>query len=497
MKTPKEYIKNLKNGIITDEMISDVLFSYSKRAKNYRDNARELRNFYKRNRYVYDEYDSVEKNTFKKEVLYERKSDILKLYEDKFLKCIHIQDKGATRRIYDYDPEFKKVCDSEDVVWSNCYYDHELEEEVWFVDVLKKNKEYLYFLYYEFQNRSFHSPIEREEAEKYVKEKNLEMIELDDLTTFGEDVGLLLSLQFCDKVYKTLFPEKTVYSISQPIKVGYKFENGYGCRFYTDEEIKECKEEKIRKAEIAKIEKEKRQEERRIKREEEKRLKKIEDERHKEELTTLLVKDKTDDWTEIKKHIKPHKDAIFNKIFKRLSDERKHNISESCWNYIQEQNKTEKYDILRKSLKTSPKVLRDLMDSVIIFVTTEDTVSENHSSFEMFDFTSKCIEAYRNMVKTMVEYNEGLTKDEGKIHFVKDCKKRICFCNVPMFGNMYTEPKYNFDQEMSEIFLTIENRKEFNKRYQCQFTIKKRLNNRISVGYEKFKNEVKKLNNTL
>ena len=145
MKTPKEYIKNLKNGIITDEMISDVLFSYSKRAKNYRDNARELRSFYKRNRYAYDEYDSIEKNTFKKEVLYERKSDILKLYEDKFLKCIHIQDKEATRRIYDYEPEFKKVCNSNDVVWSNCYYDYEREEEVWFVDVLKKNKEYLYF----------------------------------------------------------------------------------------------------------------------------------------------------------------------------------------------------------------------------------------------------------------------------------------------------------------------------------------------------------------
>ena len=48
-----------------------------------------------------------------------------------------------------------------------------------------------------------------------------------------------------------------------------------------------------------------------------------------------------------------------------------------------------------------------------------------------------------------------------------------------MFGNMYIEPKYNFDQEMSEIFLTIENRKEFNKKYQCQFTIKKRLNNRM------------------
>ena len=37
MKTPKEYIENLKNRTITTEMLADCLYSVNKRAKNYRD----------------------------------------------------------------------------------------------------------------------------------------------------------------------------------------------------------------------------------------------------------------------------------------------------------------------------------------------------------------------------------------------------------------------------------------------------------------------------
>lgn len=37
MKTPEEYTKNLKKGIITDEMLNQCLYSVNKRAKNYRD----------------------------------------------------------------------------------------------------------------------------------------------------------------------------------------------------------------------------------------------------------------------------------------------------------------------------------------------------------------------------------------------------------------------------------------------------------------------------
>lgn len=41
MKTPLEYTKNLKNKIITKQMLLDCLYSSNKRAKNYRDKERE------------------------------------------------------------------------------------------------------------------------------------------------------------------------------------------------------------------------------------------------------------------------------------------------------------------------------------------------------------------------------------------------------------------------------------------------------------------------
>lgn len=41
MKTPKIYQENLKNKIVTKQMLIDALYSVNKRAKNYRDKNRE------------------------------------------------------------------------------------------------------------------------------------------------------------------------------------------------------------------------------------------------------------------------------------------------------------------------------------------------------------------------------------------------------------------------------------------------------------------------
>lgn len=57
MRTPKEYTENLKNNIITESMLLDCLYSANKRAKNYRDKAREYRAYYRSNRYAYDNHD--------------------------------------------------------------------------------------------------------------------------------------------------------------------------------------------------------------------------------------------------------------------------------------------------------------------------------------------------------------------------------------------------------------------------------------------------------
>ena len=52
-----------------------------------------------------------------------------------------------------------------------------------------------FFLFYEIGERSFHTPIE-----EIPKGNTLPVIELDGLKTYGEDIGKLLSVDFCNKV---------------------------------------------------------------------------------------------------------------------------------------------------------------------------------------------------------------------------------------------------------------------------------------------------------
>ena len=52
MITPKQYTKNLKDGIITTAMIEDCLFSVNKRAKNCRDKVNEYKGWREQYRYL-------------------------------------------------------------------------------------------------------------------------------------------------------------------------------------------------------------------------------------------------------------------------------------------------------------------------------------------------------------------------------------------------------------------------------------------------------------
>ena len=61
-----------------------------------------------------------------------------------------------------------------------------------------KVNEYLYFVYYDFGGHSFHNPINEKELKKYA---SLEIVDIDELITEGEDINELLSLQFCDKIH--------------------------------------------------------------------------------------------------------------------------------------------------------------------------------------------------------------------------------------------------------------------------------------------------------
>lgn len=190
MKTPKEYQDNLKEGIITEEMFTDCLYSVNKRAKNYRDKAQEYKLRYNRRYHV-----AVDSQYDKMNEFYGLKDRLLKHLKP---KCIHKQFVGyETKRVYSYQTEYYNQ-EGKNIIWENCYYNRD-EGEVYFYDYETDIKKYLYFLYYELTTRSFHTPI------KNPKESNLEIIEIDsDFTTYGEDPKYLLSPQFVRKVIETL-----------------------------------------------------------------------------------------------------------------------------------------------------------------------------------------------------------------------------------------------------------------------------------------------------
>lgn len=138
---------------------------------------------------------------------YAKKSDILRLC-DNMPKCIHQLTYNHRRRIYDYNDEWSLLEEERDkykrhkqskVIWMNSYFDDYNGDYVEFCDVIEKN--FQWFLYYEFNAHSFHRPIDESELSEY---DGLEVIKLEELTTYGENINDLLPVPFCDKVWSFL-----------------------------------------------------------------------------------------------------------------------------------------------------------------------------------------------------------------------------------------------------------------------------------------------------
>lgn len=194
MITPAKYVTSVKNKQITEQMLVDCLYSSNKRAKNYRDKAREYRVYFKYHRYAYDKYGNVDKCNEKKEEYYRQKEILLSVVKP---TCIHKEHFGyERRRIYDYEADYKK--NREKFVWENCFFDRDLGREVWFGDVPDYNKPiYNYYLFYDFNGaKSFHSPIKETDIEKY----NLKVVDIGMIETEGHDIDELVSNQFVKKV---------------------------------------------------------------------------------------------------------------------------------------------------------------------------------------------------------------------------------------------------------------------------------------------------------
>lgn len=233
MQTPKEYTKNLQNGIISTEMLNDCLYSVNKRAKNYRDAKRECR---------YDKYrDSKEAA---EQAFYRKKEKLLALVQP---VCIHKEFVGYERtRVYDYEQDFSKryvkALLLNRVVHTNSYLDYDTYQEVFFFDeVDPEDKRYLYFLYYEIGTKSYHTPIEEANLKKY----NLPIQTIGRLNTEGDNFRDLVSVQFVDKVLALIASGNYTYKETEPV-IRQEYDNEMPEEISEDKDIDKFAEHEIK-----------------------------------------------------------------------------------------------------------------------------------------------------------------------------------------------------------------------------------------------------------
>ena len=201
MRTPKRYTDLIKNKKITNQIIAECIYSVNKRAKNYRDKIKD----YKQGGFYKYKEDNIENAKEQKEKYYSMKDDLLFNFSPKLIHKKY--DKEKIQRVYSYQKNYEKLYNEKrnDIVWENSYYDYDKNKEVDFFDYKLGEKKYLYFLYYEIGEYSFHTPISEERVEKNTE---LEIKEIDEnFQTHGADIVDLLSTQFVQKVIDLLDSE--------------------------------------------------------------------------------------------------------------------------------------------------------------------------------------------------------------------------------------------------------------------------------------------------
>lgn len=201
MITSREYKDLLASGIVSTEMMCDALFSLNKRAKNYRDAARDVLKQYRSYGTFWDG------NRTSMNEMYAKKERLLAYLRP---VCIHKEFAGFERvRVYDYEQHYqelyikKRLCNK--VVWQNSYC--EGYHIVHFFDYETDEPKFRYYLYYVCGDHTFHTPIEKSDVKKY----NLVVITIDTIYTEGHECQDLMSMQFVNKILKALDEHTAVY----------------------------------------------------------------------------------------------------------------------------------------------------------------------------------------------------------------------------------------------------------------------------------------------
>ena len=201
MKTPKLYNDLINEKKITNEIIAECVYYVNKRAKNYRDKIKE----YKNGRSHQHLESNIEKAEEEMGKYYQLKEEFLKVFTPNLIHKQFIGEKK--KRVYSYEKKYEKLLKEKtnDIFWKNSYYDYDKDMEIEFFDYHLGTKKYLYFLYCEIGEYSFHSPVSEKIAESNTE---LEIQEIDEnFKTHGSKNEGLLSMQFVKKVLELLQSE--------------------------------------------------------------------------------------------------------------------------------------------------------------------------------------------------------------------------------------------------------------------------------------------------
>ena len=201
MKTPKLYNDLINEKKITNEIIAECVYYVNKWAKNYRDKIKE----YKNGRSHQHLESNIEKAEEEMGKYYQLKEEFLKVFTTNLIHKQFIGEKK--KRVYSYEKNYEKLLKEKtnDIFWKNSYYDYDKDMEIEFFDYHLGTKKYLYFLYCEIGEYSFHSPVSEKIAESNTE---LEIQEIDEnFKTHGSKIEGLLSMQFVKKVLGLLQSE--------------------------------------------------------------------------------------------------------------------------------------------------------------------------------------------------------------------------------------------------------------------------------------------------
>lgn len=233
MQTPKKWSENLKNNVITEEMLGAAAYSVNKRAKNCRDKKREYK-------HRYDMYHNAEQYEAKEQEYYRQKEILLDVVRP---ICIHCEHQGYERlRHYDYEQSFFEdlarclptgtICRSNSYTKGG-YRDWDDFGEwyggtiTYFFDELLLNKEQVrYYLYYALEDHTYHHPIDEKDVGKYKEQYGIEVQHINFLDTSGRDIAELASPAFVKKLIALIRTGQYTY-IENPDRQTPTYDDAY------------------------------------------------------------------------------------------------------------------------------------------------------------------------------------------------------------------------------------------------------------------------------